>query len=135
VDHNGNVHCEVRRGMYGLPQAGIIVQELLQECFLAAGYSQRKLTPGYWKHEWHPISFTLVVDDFGIKYIGKEHVMHLIKTPKEHYKVEEFWEGKRYLEIVMDWDYKNREVHMSMSDYVECALTQFGHPIPTTPRH
>ena len=24
VDQNGNVHCEVRRGMYGLPQAGII---------------------------------------------------------------------------------------------------------------
>jgi hypothetical protein len=31
VDHNGNVHCKVRRGMYGLPQAGIIAQELLEE--------------------------------------------------------------------------------------------------------
>ena len=31
VDQNGNVHCEVRRGMYGLPQAGIIPQELLEE--------------------------------------------------------------------------------------------------------
>ena len=31
VNHNGNVHCEVRRGMYGLPQAGIIAQELLEE--------------------------------------------------------------------------------------------------------
>ncbi len=31
VDHNGNVHCEVQRGMYGLPQAGIIAQELLEE--------------------------------------------------------------------------------------------------------
>jgi hypothetical protein len=24
VDRSGNIHCEVRRGMYGLPQAGII---------------------------------------------------------------------------------------------------------------
>ena len=31
VNHNGNVHCEVRRGMYGLPQAGIIAQEILEE--------------------------------------------------------------------------------------------------------
>jgi hypothetical protein len=88
VDHNENVHCKVRRGMYGLPQAGIIAQEVLQECLLAAGYSQSKLTPGYWKHEWRPISFTLVGYDFGIKYIGKEHIMHLIKTLKEHYEVE-----------------------------------------------
>ena len=29
VDTDGNVFCEVRRGMYGLPQAGIIAQELL----------------------------------------------------------------------------------------------------------
>ena len=30
VDAKGNVHCEVRRGMYGLSQAGIIAQELLE---------------------------------------------------------------------------------------------------------
>ncbi len=46
VDHNGNVHCEVRRGMYGLPQAGIIAQELLQELLQKAGYTQSKITPG-----------------------------------------------------------------------------------------
>ncbi len=84
VDHNSNVHCEVSRGMYGLPQAGIIAQELLEEQLKTAGYTQSKLTPGYWKHEWRPISFTLVVDDLGVKYIGKEHAMHLIRTLKEH---------------------------------------------------
>jgi hypothetical protein len=29
VDADGNVFCEVRQGMYGLPQAGIIAQDLL----------------------------------------------------------------------------------------------------------
>ena len=29
VDSNGNIFCEVKRGMYGLPQAGIIAQDLL----------------------------------------------------------------------------------------------------------
>jgi hypothetical protein len=122
VDHNGNVHCKVRQGMYGLPQAGIIAQELLEEPLKKAGYTQSKLTPGYWKHEWCPISFTLVVDNFGIKYIGKEHVMHLIKVLKEHYKVEEDWEGKQYLGITLGWDYKNHELHLSMPKYMEPAL-------------
>jgi hypothetical protein len=135
VDQNGNVHCEVRRGMYGLPQAGIIAQELLEERLQKAGYTQSKLTPGYWKHEWRPISFTLVVDDFGVKYIGKEHVMHLIKSLKEHYEVEEDWEGRRYLGITLDWDYKKREVHLSMPDYVERALVRFDHPTPDKPQH
>ena len=135
VDHNGNVHCEVRRGMYGLPQAGIIAQELLEERLQAAGYSQSKITPGYWKHEWRPISFTLVVDDFGVKYIGKEHVMHLINTLRKDYEVEEDWDGKRYIGITMDWDYKQREVHLSMPEYVERALARFGHPIPDKPQH
>ena len=52
VDATGNVHCEVQRGMYGLPQAGIITQELLEEQLLKAGYRQSKVTPGYWKHDW-----------------------------------------------------------------------------------
>ncbi len=95
VNHNGNVHCQVRHGMYGLPQAGIISQELLEGRLKAAGYTQSKCTLGFWKHKWHPISFTLVVDDFGVKYIGKEHVMHLIRVLKEHYEVEEDWESMR----------------------------------------
>jgi hypothetical protein len=62
VNTNGNVFCEVRRGMYGLPQAGIIAQDLLTKQLNKAGYYQSKITPGYWRHNWQPISFTLVVD-------------------------------------------------------------------------
>jgi hypothetical protein len=58
--------------MYGLPQAGIIAQELLAKRLKENGYSQSKTTPGLWKHEWRPVRFSLVVDNFGVKYIGKE---------------------------------------------------------------
>ena len=37
---------------------------------------------GLWKHNIQPINFTLVVDDFGVKYSGKEHTLHL-KEAKE----------------------------------------------------
>jgi hypothetical protein len=69
--------------MYGLPQGGIIAQELLKERLLKAGYRQSKVTPGYWKHDWQPISFTLVVDNLSIKYIYETDVKHLIQTLKQ----------------------------------------------------
>ncbi len=34
----GYVYCEIRKGMYGLPQAGIIAQELLQKGLAKVGY-------------------------------------------------------------------------------------------------
>jgi hypothetical protein len=79
--------------MYGLPQVGIIAQELLEERLAVACYNQSKVTPGYWKHEWRPISFALVVDDFGVKYVGREHVHHLIQVLKSNYEIEVEWEG------------------------------------------
>ena len=43
---DGCVYCAVKRGMYGLPQSGILVQELLKERLNAEGYRQSEFTPG-----------------------------------------------------------------------------------------
>jgi hypothetical protein len=51
VDADGNVFCKVKQGMYGLPKAGIITQELLTKQLLKAGYTQSAVTPGFWQHE------------------------------------------------------------------------------------
>ncbi len=63
--------------MYGLPQAGIIAQNLLTKRLHKAGYQQSKITPGYRHHNWRPIRLALVVDNFGVKYINKEDIKHL----------------------------------------------------------
>jgi hypothetical protein len=42
VDADGYVFCEVRCGMYGLPQAGIIAQEPLTKRLHKAGYQKAK---------------------------------------------------------------------------------------------
>ncbi len=34
--------------------------------------------PGLWRHATRPITFSLVLNDFGVKYVGKEHADHLI---------------------------------------------------------
>ena len=64
--------------------------------------------PNLWKHEWRPVQFTLVVDDVGVKYVGEEHAIHLKATLKEHYTITTKWEGKRYIVITLEWDYKQR---------------------------
>ena len=46
------------------------------------GYCQSKLVTGLWKHDWRPVQFTLIVDDFGVKYVGQEHALHLKGTPE-----------------------------------------------------
>ena len=46
-DTKGCVHWEERRGMYGLPQAGIIAQNLLEKRLKKAGYIQHQVTLGF----------------------------------------------------------------------------------------
>ena len=97
IDKKGCVYCEVTRGMYGLPQAELLAQEQLTKRLNKSGYTQSQVTPGFWKHKWRPISFALVVDDFGVKYVGEEHANHLISVLKEHYEIDVDWEGTRFL--------------------------------------
>ena len=40
IASDGHVYVEIRKGMYGLPQAGILAQELLEKRLNEYGYSQ-----------------------------------------------------------------------------------------------
>ena len=124
---DGNVYIEITKGMYGLPQAGLLANELLEQRLNKHGYQQSKLVPGLWKHCTRPIQFTLVVDDFGVKYIQQEDVDHLKSVLEQDYTVTTDWAGTRYIGITLDWDYNRRRVHLSMPNYVKKALKLFGH--------
>ena len=75
--------------MYGLPQAGLLAQQLSEKRLETHGYKQRQIIPGFRMHKWQPIQFSLVVDGFGVKYQGKEHAQHLINALKQDYDVSE----------------------------------------------
>ena len=124
---DGSIYIEANKGMYGLPQSGLLANELLEKRLNKHGYRQSKLVPGLWKHDTRPIQFTLVVDDFGVKYVGEEHALHLKKALESDYKVTTDWTGARYIGITLDWDYERRQVHLSMPNYVRKALKQFQH--------
>ena len=98
------------------------------------------MVPGLWKHDTRPIQFTLVVDNFGVKYVGKKHVHHLQRVLKQHYEIKRDWPGQRYIGITLLWDYHRLQVHLSMPGYTTNALKLFQHklskrqnaPYPTT---
>jgi hypothetical protein len=135
VTEKGYIYVKATKGMYGLPQAGLLANELLEKRLNEHGYFQSKLVPGLWSHQWRPIQFTLVVDDFGCKYVGKEHALHLQSVLKQFYPVTTEWDGTRYIGITLDWDYEKRQVHLSMPNYAKKALKQFNHPTPSKPQN
>ena len=129
IAHNGHVFVEITKGMYGLPQAGRIANDALVLHLAQDGYHQSTKIPGLFKHETRPVSFCLVVDDFGIKYVGKENAEHLLQTLRKKYTITTDWEGKQFCGINLTWDYKNRTVDMDMPKYVDNALQRFEHEL------
>ena len=49
----------------------------------------------------------------------------LFKTIKDKHLFNMDWFGFKYFGINLDWDYNDREVKLSMKEYVERALKQF----------
>ncbi len=131
---------KIQKGMYGLPQAGIITQQLLEEHLQKHGYHQSQTTPGLWKHDTHPISFSLVLDNFGVKYVGKENSQHLLDTVRHYYKCSWDWKKGQYCGLTLKWDYKGKKVHVLMPGYVTSPHPFSAPPTcqesgPTLPAH
>jgi hypothetical protein len=132
---DGKVYIEIQKGMYGLPQAGILANELLQRNLAKDGYRPTPHTHGLWKHNAHPISFSLVVDYFGFKYVGREHAEHLMECIKKNYNISSDWNGSAYCGLALEWDYKNRTVDLSMPGYINAALHKYQHAALALPEH
>ena len=97
---------EIRKGVYGLPQAGVLAHAKLKSILAPHGYAPTKNTLGIWTHSTRPIAFDLVVDNFGVKYVGEEHAKHLLNILLENYEgVHEDWGGTKFCGITLKWDY------------------------------
>jgi hypothetical protein len=135
IAHHDRVLVEIRKGMYGLPQAGIIANTRLKAHLDTHGYHACPHTPGLFRHATRPITFCLVVDDFGIKYVGREHADHLLACLQELYTVTTDWTGTKYCGLTLEWDYHAHTVQLSMPGYIAKALHRFQHPTPAKPEH
>jgi hypothetical protein len=132
---NNNDLVEICKGMDGSPHAGHIANNCLIEHLAIDGYHQAKHTPGFFTHKSRPISFSLVVDNFGVKYIGMKHAKHLLQCLQKLYTVTTDWIGSLYCGLMFTWNYDTRHVDMAMPGYIEKALQRFQHTVPLRPQH
>ncbi len=72
--------------------------------------------------------FFLIVDNFGVKYVGEEHAQHLLQMVQKYYKCLFEADREQYCGLTIKWDYLGKKVHLLMPLYVKNALKQFQHP-------
>jgi hypothetical protein len=123
---NGFAYLKMRCAVWGLPQAGILANKLLQKHLLPHGYFKCPNTPSLWKHYMCPILFRLVVDNFKVKYVGKKNVDHLIKCIKMKNELSEDWAGDLYCRIKLNWDYTACTLDISMPGYMKNFCTSIN---------
>jgi hypothetical protein len=70
-----------------------------------------------------------------VKYVGEEHLDHLLNAIKQHYEVTEDRTGGLYCGITLEWDYKKRTLDISMPGYVQKQLAKYNHEKPKKPQH
>jgi hypothetical protein len=91
--HSNHVYIGIDKGMYGLPQAGMLANKLLETCLRPHGYYQMRHTSGLRRHTTKNLAFTHVVDDLAIKHTSQEGANHLLNLLRKDY------EG-----VSVDWD-------------------------------
>ncbi len=96
------VYIKMRHAIWGLPQAGILANKCLRQKLAPFGYHESINTPDLWMHESRPITFTLVVDNFGVQFVNKDNVDHLISSIKKTYTLTKDWIGNLYCGIMLE---------------------------------
>ena len=122
---------EIRKGMPGLKQAGKLANNHIKYHLSNHGYAPIPGTPSLWKHVNRDITFYLVVDDFGVQYVGHENAEHLLCSLQELYTVTIDWTCSLYCGINIMWNYSSRSVDISMPGYIKKLLQKFQQSPPS----
>ena len=80
----------------------------------------------------------LVVDDFVIEYVRNQEADHLASVLKKHHDISQDWEGKKFADIDLDWNYEtkhcDRTCRQSMKNYIKILLVKLNHTMPRKPQ-
>ncbi len=111
--------------MYGLPHAGRISQDGLIERLASHGYMQTGTTCLF-RHATNSVAFTLVVDDFGVKYMNTADARLLttlfVRCLRLYYEITIKKNPTKYLGLTIAVDKAAREVRLSAPGVIAKAL-------------
>jgi hypothetical protein len=117
---------EITKCLWGLPQAGLLSQQRLIKHLAKHGYHQDPNVPCLFSNASKSVTFTLVVDDFGVKCTRLEDAEHLQHVLEELYEVKVNWSGSKYLGFTITFDDEAQTVSLSMPDYIPKLLQRFS---------
>ena len=80
---DGFVYLEIRKGMYGLKESGVLEFNKLLKATAPHVYKTMPNTTGLWIHKTRKTTFALCVDNFGVKYFSKADAHHIINELQE----------------------------------------------------
>ena len=69
--------------MYGISQSGKHANNLLHNFLNPFAYVPSTITPWLWKHLHRDLMFTLIVDNFGVRYTNTQDVEDFIAINKK----------------------------------------------------
>jgi hypothetical protein len=75
------------------------------------------------------------VDDFTVKYVGKDNAHHLRNALLYHYEITTDWGDTVYSGMTLKWDYQKRTWDISMPGYFTNVFNKFQHDAPKHPQH
>ena len=61
-------------------------------------------TPGLWTHTILPTTFTLTLDDFGIKFFAADNATHLLDALQKNYFITLDPSGSKYCWLTIKWN-------------------------------
>ena len=78
--HNNYIYIKIKKGMYVIKQAAVLVYENLIKNLSPFGYKPIPNTDSYWRQKQNPTKFCLCINNFGIKCFSKADINHLITS-------------------------------------------------------
>jgi hypothetical protein len=123
VDSSGKRYCLFRidKTMYGLKEAGQLSNRRLVSLLSSFGFIETS-TPCLFRHLTRPISFVLVVDDFGVKYHSKVDFDFLVSALSSLYQVKAHPVASQFLGLALHHDTVARTIALSYPGYVDALL-------------
>ena len=81
------MNCEIRKVIYGIKEFGVLDFNKLVKNLTPYGDEPMPHTTRLWSQKTCETTFSLCVNNFGVKYFPKEDANHLINSLQENYKI------------------------------------------------
>ena len=101
ADLSGYVYVEIRKGMYGLKEAGIIAYKRLVRNLKPHSYTPVAHAPSLCTHATLTTTFTLAIDNFGIKFFFAANATHLLDALRKNYSITVDPSGSKYYGLII----------------------------------